>query len=739
MSLETRMLLFGSNDGLWCDDLLFGHVGKDQKHFRISFSDEDHSKLDDFWSKESLSNDKFRFVPFDENKDTSISMVSKKTDLEKIYASLGLETMVNDSLIDDRLSFIDTSTKNCWEKKPTPIVPNYFAERFTKRGSKQKDVWNRSRKNFTSWTSVRQQKERVDVTFESNNKTWSNSITTIETRTVSVHEFSESDGRHIQQKQEINQLPERKENRETFQNQQRKEKVIETIPKNETELVPLDFTDVSVKQSMLEDKYRRGSKDVNVKNESRRNFTSWTSIRKEKKWVDVTFESFRNSFRTNNETWSNSITGLEIRTLSVHEFSEFNGQHVQQKQEINQLPERKENRETCQNQQRKEKEIETTPSNETELVPLDFTDVFAIQLMFEEKYNRGSKDVNVKNELTRKFTLWTSARKENKRGDMKFEDFEEKFWYNFKTWYYSIATLENRITSVEEFLEFDGLGPYEKHFEEMDVTDKINDDRRRQQKETKTKNETELVQLMFEEKYGRGSKDVNVKNELRRKFASTSARKENKYVDMKFDDFEEKFWSNFKTWYYSIATLENRITSVEEFLKFDGLGPYEKHFEKMDMMDDDERNKKKETNERKTEMEPNVDMKTSSKKTETNIDKKIDTIVTRNQSRPEENAVKKTSSIKKTEIRKLWEDSRSNKTLETFERNVRHLWKNSNFKTMQFNTFTFVINQHYNGQIVKLTRKQFARTSHTIFLLCIRFKHICRQVVANFILTHERT
>ncbi|MCH9715675.1 MAG: hypothetical protein K0U52_01140 [Gammaproteobacteria bacterium] len=494
LSLETRMLLFGSNDGLWCDDLLFGHVGKDQKHFRISFSDEDHSKLDDFWSKESLSNDKFRFVPFDENKDTSISMVSKKTDLEKIYASLGLETMVNDSLIDDRLSFIDTSTKNCWEKKPTPIVPNYFAERFTKRGSKQKDVWNRSRKNFTSWTSVRQQKERVDVTFESNNKTWSNSITTIETRTVSVHEFSESDGRHIQQKQEINQLPERKENRET-----------------------------------------------------------------------------------------------------------------------------------CQNQQRKEKEIETTPSNETELVPLDFTDVFAIQLMFEEKYNRGSKDVNVKNELTRKFTMWTSARKENKRGDMKFEDFEEKFWYNFKTWY------------------------------------------------------------------------------------------------------------------YSIATLENRITSVEEFLKFDGLGPYEKHFEKMDMMDDDERNKKKETNERKTEMEPNVDMKTSSKKTETNIDKKIDTIVTRNQSRPEENAVKKTSSIKKTEIRKLWEDSRSNKTLETFERNVRHLWKNSNFKTMQFNTFTFVINQHYNGQIVKLTRKQFARTSHTIFLLCIRFKHICRQVVANFILTHERT
>ena len=192
-------------------------------------------------------------------------------------------------------------------------------------------------------------------------------------------------------------------------------------------------------------------------------------------------------------------------------------------------------------------------------------------------------------------------------------------------------------------MKFDGFGPYEKYFEEIDVKD-----------ESKANNEMELVS-----------------------FDCTSSRKKNKYVNMKFDEFQKNFWSNFKTWFYSIATFENRIASVSEFFKFDCLGPYEKYFEEVDVTDNDE------INENKTKIKPEVDITTTSRN--------------------------------KTEIYKLWKYSRSKKTLEIFEQNIRHLWKNSKSKLMQFATFTFVINQHLEQEIAFIkSEKDFQKFINTL-------------------------
>ncbi len=742
--LEIRMSVFGSNDG-WCDDLLLGHVGKDHTHFRISFSDEDDSKLDDFWTKESLSNDKFRFLPLlDENK-ASTSTVSKKMDLEKFYASFGLETTANDELVDKRIRYIDTSKTNCWDDNATPATPKYFANRFTKGGSKQTNGWNESMENITSCTSVCQQNKQVDVTFKSNETTWTKSTTTVEITTESVHLCSESNDRHMQQNHETNQFTETKEIRDVCQNQQIKEKVIETTPKNETELVPFDGRDVFTKQSIFGDIYRRGSKDVYVLNELTRNVTLQISVRE-----DVMLKLFRNLFRTNNEKWFNSITGLKIRTVSVHHSSEFNGRHERQTREINQSLETKEIRDACHNQQRKEKEIETKPN--VEPVTFDFTDVSAIQTMYDEQYKKVSNDKNVENELRKKFTS-TSARKEKKYANMTFDEFQKKFWSNFKTWHYSVATLEKRIASVSEFLKFDGLGPYEKYFEEIDVKE--------------SKNEMELVSLdcidvfaiqrMYDEQYKKVSNDKNVENELRKKFTSTSARKEKKYANMTFDEFQKTFWSNFKTWHYSVATLEKRIASVSEFLKFDGFGPYEKYFEEIDVKDESKANNEMElvsfdcTSSRKKNKYVNMKFDEFQKNFWSNFktwfysiatfenriasvseffkfdclgpyEKYFEEVDVTDNDEINENKTKikpevdiTTTSRNKTEIYKLWKYSRSKKTLEIFEQNIRHLWKNSKSKLMQFATFTFVINQHLEQEIAFIkSEKDFQKFINTL-------------------------
>ncbi len=106
-----------------------------------------------------------------------------------------------------------------------------------------------------------------------------------------------------------------------------------------------------------------------------------------------------------------------------------------------------------------------------EIVPDDVKDPFTVRSMFFKKKDIASKDPNVLNRLKIKYESWIATQKETKWRNTTYQSFTDTFWFNYETWDYSIASLEKRTTSVDEFLKFDGLGPYEKHFQTMDETE----------------------------------------------------------------------------------------------------------------------------------------------------------------------------------------------------------------------------------------------------------------------------